>query len=151
MKEFTVSEPIPNTPYEVYSTEANDFEVIDEALYSYNIGCVPPTQSPEVLKKHYIIKENDKVIAGIHAVVYTWKILFVDKLYVDNAYRGKDLGSFLLKKVENDAKAVGAKLAHLDTFDFQAKGFYEKQGYQVFGVLDDCPEGHKRYYLKKVL
>ncbi|MGE3319999.1 MAG: GNAT family N-acetyltransferase [Candidatus Berkiella sp.] len=146
-----MSEQIPNTPYQLYSTEANDFEVVNEALYTYNLGCVPPTQSPELIKKYYIIKENDKVIAGIYAVVYTWKILFVDRLYVDDAYRGKDLGSLLLNKVEADAKAVGAKLAHLDTFDFQAKGFYEKQGYQVFGVLDDCPEGHKRYYLKKVL
>jgi len=37
----------------------------------------------------------------------------------------------------------------LDTFDFQAKDFYTKQGYEVFGILDNCPEGHKRYYMKK--
>ena len=45
----------------------------------------------------------------------------------------------------------GAKLIHLDTFDFQAKEFYEKQGYIVFGILENCPEKHYRYYLKKVL
>ena len=43
------------------------------------------------------------------------------------------------------------RLIHLDTFDFQAKDFYLKHGYEVFGVLDDCPKGHKRYYMKKVL
>lgn len=37
----------------------------------------------------------------------------------------------------------------LDTFDFQAKNFYIKQGYEIFGILDNCPEGHKRYYMKK--
>ena len=31
------------------------------------------------------------------------------------------------------------------------KEFYEKQGYEVFGVLEDCPKGHCRYYLKKVI
>ena len=41
---------------------------------------------------------------------------------------GKKLGSLLLEEVENDAKSKGAKLIHLDTFDFQAKEFYEKQG-----------------------
>ncbi len=34
---------------------------------------------------------------------------------------GKKLGSLLLEEVENDAKSKGAKLIHLDTFDFQAK------------------------------
>jgi hypothetical protein len=63
----------------------------------------------------------------------------------------KNLSSFLLNKVETEAKAMGARLAHLDTFDFQAKDFYLKHGYKIFGVLDDCPPGHKRFYLKKVL
>jgi hypothetical protein len=39
---------------------------------------------------------------------------------------------------------------HLDTFDFQAKDFYVKHGYEVFGVLEDCPEGHVRYFMKKI-
>jgi hypothetical protein len=34
---------------------------------------------------------------------------------------------------------------------FQAQPFYEKQGYTVFGVLEDLPDGHKRIFLKKDL
>ena len=45
----------------------------------------------------------------------------------------------------------GCHLIHLDTFDFQAKDFYIKHGYEVFGVLDECPKKHKRYYLKKLI
>jgi hypothetical protein len=26
-----------------------------------------------------------------------------------------------------------------------------KNGFEVFGILDDCPKGHRRYYLKKSL
>jgi len=66
-------------------------------------------------------------------------------------YRGQDLGSQLLNKIELEAKAIGTTLVHLDTFDFQAKDFYLKAGYEIFGVLDDCPKGHQRYYLKKKL
>lgn len=46
---------------------------------------------------------------------------------------------------------MGAKLAHTDTFDFLTIDFYLKHGYEIFGTLDNCPEGHKRYYLKKIL
>ena len=58
-------------------------------------------------------------------------------------------GSILLKEVEKIAKEKGCYLIHLDTFDFQAKDFYVKHGYEVFGVLDNCPPGHKRYFMKK--
>lgn len=43
------------------------------------------------------------------------------------------------------------RLIHLDTFDFQAKDFYLKHGDEIFGVLEDCSKGYKRYYMKKVL
>ena len=112
---------------------------------------MPATQEPESINKHYIIKENDIIIAGICANIYIWKIMCVELLFVDEAYRNKNLGTVLLQRVEEEVKSMGAKLVHLDTFDFQAKGFYLKQGYAVFGVLDNYPQGHKRYYLKKSL
>ncbi|MDX1924092.1 MAG: GNAT family N-acetyltransferase [Rickettsiaceae bacterium] len=101
---------------------------------------------------NYNLQDNGVIIGGIHANLYFLKsIMHVDHLFVDEKYRGQDLGSVLLKKVEEIAKEHGANLAHLDTFDFQAKEFYLKHGYEIFGVLDDCPKGHKRYYMKKVL
>ena len=57
----------------------------------------------------------------------------------------------MLAEVESAAKEKGCYLIYLDTFDFQAKEFYEKQGYEVFGVLEDCPKEHCRYYLKKTI
>ena len=78
-------------------------------------------------------------------------MLYVDVLVVDQKYHKKGLGSKLLSHVEDEAKKFGATLAHLDSFDFQAKDFYLKHGYEVFGVLEDYPKGHKRYYMKKGL
>ena len=37
----------------------------------------------------------------------------------------------------------------LDTFAFQAPAFYEKQGYTLFGTIEDLPPGHARYFLQK--
>jgi hypothetical protein len=37
----------------------------------------------------------------------------------------------------------------LDTFSFQARGFYEKLGYRAVGVLDNHPAGHQHYFMTK--
>ena len=38
----------------------------------------------------------------------------------------------------------------MGTWDFQAKEFYEKLGYEVFGKIKDCPPDTIHYDLKKV-
>lgn len=98
-----------------------------------------------------ITDDNGNIIAGCVAKMYCWNVAYIDTLWVDETYRGKGLGAKLLAEIEKAAKEKGCYLIHLDTFDFQAKEFYEKQGYKVFGVLEDCPKGHCRYYLKKVI
>jgi GNAT superfamily N-acetyltransferase len=135
----------------ILTATEQEAESIDKQLVDFNSSQVPFTQDPHFIKKNYVIKENGEIIAGLNAIIYCWKILYIDILFVDERHRDKDLGTNLINQLEKDAKEMGATLAHLDTLDFQAKDFYLKRGYEVFGVLDDCPPGHKRYYLKKVL
>ncbi len=127
-------EPIPNTNYRLYKNLKNTYEIIDAKLYAYNKQCVPPTQKPEAIDIHYVIQENDTIIGGICADVYTWKIMYIELLFVDEAHRNKSLASYLLQRVEKEAKAIGVKLVHTDTYEFQAKDFYLKHGtrYLVF-------------------
>jgi ribosomal protein S18 acetylase RimI-like enzyme len=56
----------------------------------------------------------------------------------------------LLERAEAEGRARGAVMAHLDTFTFQARGFYERCGYIVFGVLP-YTNGVERYYMRKTL
>jgi hypothetical protein len=63
----------------------------------------------------------------------------------------KDTLIEIFDATQDEAEFVDNSLAHLDTFDFQAKDFYLKYGYEIFGILDDCLKGLKRYYLKKAL
>ena len=65
--------------------------------------------------------------------------------------RGQGVGSQLLAMAEQEAVARGCHSAYLDTFSFQALPFYQKQGYEVFGTLDNYPGEHKRYFLRKQL
>jgi hypothetical protein len=45
----------------------------------------------------------------------------------------------------------GFTRARVETTSFQARPFYERLGYEVYGVLDECPVGHTTYFMKKQL
>jgi GNAT superfamily N-acetyltransferase len=123
-----------------------------DRLVAFNRLQVPFTQDPGQVELNLHIKDRQqRIIAGINAVIYCWQVLYVDVLFVEEGQRRNRLGTILLREAESRAMAMGARLAHLDTFDFQARDFYLKNGYQVYGVLEDCPEGHRRYHLKKHL
>ena len=138
--------------YNIVPIADGDDGFIKDKLVEYNLSMVPATQSElfeSVSKK--IVDEEGNIIAGCLAIMHCWNVVAVDILWVDEQYRGQRLGSVLLGEVEREAMEKGCHLVHLDTYDFQAKGFYEKNGYSVFGTLEDCPKGHIRYYLKKSL
>lgn len=124
--------------------------VVNNGIIEYNLSKVPFTQEPAFISINRVIKGvNGEVLAGINSLLYCWSCLSVDVLWVKEEYRKEGYGSVLLNEVEKIAKEKGCNLVHLDTFDFQAKDFYLKHGYEIFGVLDDCQVGHARYYMKK--
>ncbi|SCX09540.1 N-acetylglutamate synthase, GNAT family [Ruminococcaceae bacterium P7] len=138
--------------YKFENCADGDADYIIDRLVVYNLSQVPAEQETlfDTLDKK-ITDENGKIIAGCVARMYCWKVAYIDTLWVDEKYRDKGLGSKLLAEVEKSAKEKGCYLIHLDTFDFQAKEFYEKQGYSLFGTLEDCPKSHCRFYLKKLI
>ncbi|HEY5801084.1 MAG TPA: GNAT family N-acetyltransferase, partial [Burkholderiaceae bacterium] len=77
--------------------------------------------------------------------------LFVQLLSVPDDLRGQGVGRELMAMAEAEAKARGCSGVWLDTFEFQARGFYEKLGYQQFGEIAEYPPGYARYFLKKTL
>ncbi len=80
-----------------------------------------------------------------------WHWLYVDILWLSDAIRGQGYGSRLLAEAERIAQERGCMAAQLDTMSWQAVGFYERHGYSVFGVLDNFPPGHRKYFLHKPL
>ncbi len=78
-----------------------------------------------------------------------WGWLSIEKLWVDEKYRGQGLGRGLVMRAEREAISRGCGAAVVDTFTFQAQGFYEKLGYCVFGELADFPFGYGRRYMCK--
>lgn len=124
--------------------------LVDKGLNEYNSSKVPFTQEPIFVSIDRVIKGlNGEILAGINSELYCWNCLYIQALWVKEEFRQKGYGAALLNEVEKIAKEEGCKLIHLDTFDFQAKDFYLKHGYEIFGVLEDCPLEYKRYYMKK--
>jgi GNAT superfamily N-acetyltransferase len=80
---------------------------------------------------------------------YDW--LFIELIFVPEDRRGQDLGSALLAIAQAQARAWGAVGVWLDTFSFQARGFYERHGFAVFGGIADYPAPHERFFLNKRL
>ena len=97
------------------------------------------------------MNDKDDVIGGILGGIGCWNGLEIKILWVDEIYRGQGIGKMLIQHIEAEAKKLKATIAMLDTFDFQAKDFYLKQGYTIIGTVDDFPEGHQRIYFSKKL
>jgi GNAT superfamily N-acetyltransferase len=91
-----------------------------------------------------------RLVGGVVARV-NWNWLHVSLVWVDEGLRGGGIGALLLAAVEDEGRARGCTRAHLDTFSYQARPFYEKQGWRVFATLEDYPEGHQRFFLRKDL
>jgi GNAT superfamily N-acetyltransferase len=93
--------------------------------------------------------ERGSVIGGLSgAIAYGW--LFVELLFVPESLRGRGIGTQLIQRAEAEASARGCHSVWLDTFEFQARGFYERLGYACFGELKNYPAG-PRYFMSKRL
>lgn len=134
----------------IRESSGEESELIVDGLVEYNLSKVPLKQEAAFIWINRVVKDiNGHIVAGINSKMYCWNCLYIDALWVEEKHRKEGLGLELLREVEQTAKEKGCYLIHLDTFDFQAKDFYIKYGYEIFGTLDECPQGHKRYFMKK--
>jgi len=98
----------------------------------------------------YFYDEAGNKIGGLIGEIWgQW--LLVKFLWVDTQNLGQGIGSQLLVEAEEFTLNKGCKFSFLDTFSFQAKPFYEKQGYIVKMTLHDFPVESRRYYMTKKL
>lgn len=90
------------------------------------------------------------IVGGLWGkTVYDW--LFVEYLIVPEELRGLSIGTKLMSYAEDLALERGCVGAWLTTFSFQARGFYEKLGYAVFGELENTPSDNVRIFMRKKL
>ena len=130
------------------SPAPEDTRFVFDSLQKFNFGIVGDDNHRSLAI--FLRNKESHIVGGLLGDTY-WGWLYVSILWIDERLRGQGYGDKLLGLAEQEAIVRGCKHAHLDTMDFQALPFYEKRGYAVYGVLDDLPEGHKRYFLQKSL
>lgn len=99
----------------------------------------------------YAEVEPQLLIGGLIAFIDWGRWLQIDTIWINKKYRRQGIGRYLVESAEAKAKKQGIKRAKLCTFDFQALPFYQKLNYTIYGKLEDFPEGHTLYYLRKNL
>ncbi len=125
-----------------------EHDFISDQLRRFSIQFVEPPQLTPL--NIFARTDEGELIAGLLGET-VWHWLYVMDLWVNDAYRHLGLGTKLMAMAETEAIRRGCQHVYLDTFDFQACGFYPKLGYTIWGTLDEFPPGHQRIYFKKDL
>lgn len=135
------------------TADRDDMEKVHAGLRGYNaLFAGDNPRHGHIPLNIYLRDESGTICGGLLGDTYFgW--LSINILWIDERFRGQGYGERLMDTAEEEARRRGCVHVNLDTFSFQARPFYEKRGYRVYGVLEDFPAGtgHQRFYLTKDL
>src|SRR5687767_13333824 len=116
--------------FNLFPAKSSELKALDEAITDFNTQVLPQLPRAKISRLDFTAKnEENELLGGIQSYSVNWGILHVELIYVYESYRHHGIASKLLQHVEQIARQHKCYLSHLDTFDFQAKEFYLKQGY----------------------
>jgi GNAT superfamily N-acetyltransferase len=126
----------------------DDVQLLEDRLYEFNARRTGIDDGR--LLGIFARDTGGQMIGGLYG--WTWGgCCEIKLLWVEEAWRGKRLGTRLLERAESEARARGAVQIVLDTHSFQAPRFYERLGFESVGAVADCPTGHDKIYMRKRL
>ena len=128
------------------SPAARDEQVVLDGLLAFNVGYIG---EPNTRPVACFLRDDAGAVQGGLLGQVRWRWLYISKFWLPQGLRGQRHGRRLMREVERWAWAQNCLGIHLDTFEYQALPFYQKLGYEVFGVLEGYPPGYRQYYLRK--
>ena len=126
-----------------------DAEVIGRGLSEHNAAFTEEGHEDIPIARK-LTDGSGRMIAGVIGDVDGWDCFDIDALWVEEGYRGRGLGSYLLREAEREAREHGAYLVYAAAGDWNL-GFFTKNGYTIRGGLKDYPAGHRVFELEKRL
>jgi len=135
----------------------SDPSLEDEAQVIEGTRCFNLKHMPKDVKPLCVFDRlpSGEIMAGPTGKTY-WNYLdiafvWVAFVWVADSYRNQGRATAIMKAAEIEAVERGCQHVLLDTYSFQALGFYKKMGYEEYGVLDHFTGEQARHYLRKVL
>ncbi len=123
-----------------------DREALPDLLEAFNERMWPGHQPWQEVAV-FVRDAAGTVLGGLYGETYGgW--LFIRYLVMPEAARRTGLGRQVMALAEDVARRRGCHSAWLDTFSFQAPGFYRKLGYEEFGRIALPPVGERLYFRK---
>lgn len=124
---------------------------INNGLFNYNSAHFPEDLKGRYEQIQLVLQDDNGAIRGGLFGEVCWNWLEIHSLFIDEELRKFGYGTKLLLEIEQIAVEKKCDFIKLDTLSFQALDFYEKQGYEVFGTIDNVGRHFQHYYLKKDL
>ena len=127
-------------------------EFLEDRLYEYNLE---QTGQDDGDRFGFFIRNGEagpdgEIIVGLAG--WTWaRACEIEELWVHPNWRGHGYGKQLLQSAEEYARAHGVEIIFIDSYSFQAPGFYRKNGYEQAFELDGFPPGYRWSFLVKRL
>jgi GNAT superfamily N-acetyltransferase len=122
-----------------------NLKIIEDGLRQFNLSKTSEENIPiSILLK----SDDDKIIGGLQGN-HNAEWLYINALWVDSIHRGKGYGKQMMLAVEEEVLKRGVTKSYLQTV--HSLGFYQKLGYEIFGVIENSPTGFNMYYVKKSL
>jgi ribosomal protein S18 acetylase RimI-like enzyme len=127
---------------------AGDSTTVDQGLDTFNRALPALAQVQPMCCS--VRLASGRCVGG--ALARTWGAACeLQQLWVDEPWRGRRLGSRLVAQVEAEARTRGCVSVYLDTFSFQAPGFYRRLGYVTALTIEGFPEGITKFLMTKRL
>lgn len=143
--------PFKLPPYTAAPCTEEDRDYVRARLNAVNFALVPPAGAQ---KEYCFLKAEDAaghLIGGCILCISPWKLAHLEVLWIQEDCRRQGIGSALVREAERLGREKGCSRMLLETFDFQARPFYEKNAYKLCGTIRDWPRGHANYSLLKRL
>lgn len=123
-------------------------DAVDEIINRRNIAI---TGHDEWYPVAFFLKDDaGEIFGGLLGNIWA-KRMYIATLAVREPQRGHGYGTQLMERAEHYALGKGCVGSWLSTFSFQARPFYERLGYRVFGTLENYPQGHNLFFMTKDL
>jgi ribosomal protein S18 acetylase RimI-like enzyme len=136
---FSIAEPA--APADLKAVHAGLYWSVDE-----HVGA--ERDNPGITIRLVVKDDTGQVMGGLLAWT-TLRNMILDDVWVDEQCRGRGLGTLLMTEAEQIARNAGCIACQTYSFSFQAPGFFQKLGYEAYGLSDGYPRPVTQYCFVK--